>query len=267
MTPAQAGIEAFPGARRVPGLRRDELAYLAGLSPDYYSRVEQGRQANVSADVLSALARALRLDDVETGHLRDLAAPVTGRGARAPAAVQRPDPGLLRVLDSLEHRPVLLLGCRGEVLACNGLVAAVLGPKVAPGTSFFRFFFLDPMARERVVNWKVFAQACVGALRHEHGRRPDDGKRRDLVEELRAADVDVRRWWDDHSVRDYASVSKRIRHPDAGDLSFDIEILMAPQDPDQRLVVYTAEPDSATARLLPILATWAQDATSRSTIV
>ena len=257
LTPAQAGLEAFPGARRVPGLRRDELAYLAGLSPDYYSRVEQGRQANVSAEVLDALSRALRLDEVEAAHLRDLAAPPSRPRARAAGAVQRPDPGLLRVMDSLPHRPALLLGRRGDVLACNQLLRAVLGPQVEPGSSFFRYFFLDPSSRERVVNWEVFAQASVGALRREVGRRPDDRRLLDLVEELRAADPDVSRWWDDHSVRDYASVSKRILHPDVGELAFDIEIVAAPQEPDQRLVIYTAEPDSPTAELLPILATWA----------
>lgn len=257
LTPAQAGLEAFPGARRVPGLRRDELAFLAGLSPDYYSRVEQGRQANISAEVLGALSRALRLDEVEAAHLRDLAAPVSRRSARVGSAAQRPDPGLLRVMDSLAHRPVLLLGYRGDILACNQLLRAVLGPQVEAGTSFPRFFFLDPGSRERVVNWEAFAEASVGALRRELGRRPDDRRLLDLVEELRAADPDVRRWWDDHSVRDYASVSKRILHPVVGELSFDIEVVTAPQEPDQRLVIYTVEPDSATAELLPILANWA----------
>ena len=256
LTPAQAGIEAFPGARRVPGLRRDELAYLAGLSPDYYSRVEQGRQANVSAEVLDSLARALRLDEVETAHLRDLAAPAAESHAGAASARQRPDPGLLRVMDSLEHRPVLLLGRRGDVLARNELLGAVLGPQLVPGSSFVRFLFLDPAARERIVNWEVFAQASVGALRREVGRRPQDRRLADLIGELRAVDPDMRRWWEDHGVRDYASVAKRIRHPDAGELSFDIEIVTAPQEPDQRLVVYTTEPDSQTARLLPLLANW-----------
>lgn len=116
LTPAQAGITAFPGARRVPGLRKEELAVLAGLSPDYYSRLEQGRQANISGEVLDALARALRLDDVEHAHLRDLAAPTSSRRPTGGAAAQRPDPGLLRLMDALNHVPVLLLGHRGDVL-------------------------------------------------------------------------------------------------------------------------------------------------------
>lgn len=256
LTPVQAGIEAFPGPRRVPGLRREELAVLAGLSPDYYGRVEQGRQAHVSSGVLDALARALRLDDVEHAHLRDLAAPVSRRRGGSAELVQRPDPGLLRLMTALDHLPVLLLDHRGDVLARNGLLQAVLGRPLDPGTSFVRYLFLDPAARERIVNWAVFAQASVGALRLEAGRRPDDRRLLALINELRTADNDVERWWNDQTVRDYSSVTKRIRHPAAGELAFDIEIVSAPHETDQRLVVYTSQPDSPTARLLPIVASW-----------
>ncbi|MEU1532891.1 helix-turn-helix domain-containing protein [Streptomyces fagopyri] len=256
LTPSQAGIEAFPGARRVPGLRREELAVLAGLSPDYYSRLEQGRQANISAEVLDALARALRLDEVEHAHLRDLAAPTTRHRAATPHVVQHPDPGLLRVMRTLDHVPVLLLGHRGVVLARNALLTAVLGRPLEQGTSFVRFMFQDPLARERIVNWADFASATVATMRREIGRRPYDNRLAALVDELRTTDGDVARWWDDHTVRDYASVTKRVRHPDAGPMSFDIEIVCAPHEPDQRLVVYTTEPGSPTSRVLPLLAGW-----------
>lgn len=249
-------MRPFPGPRRVPGLRREELAVLAGLSPDYYSRLEQGRQANVSLEVLDALARALRLDEVERAHLRDLAAPLPQRHARSVDIAQRADPGLLRVMDALAHVPVLLLGNRGEVLAANGLLRAVLGPFVEPGTSFLRYLFFQPSARKRILNWTDFAQASVAALRREAGRRPDDALLHVLIDELRTADDDVARWWNDHAVRDYASVAKHIRHPAAGDLHFDIEILSAPQEPEQRLVIYTVERNSATSHMLPILASW-----------
>ncbi|MFJ4845197.1 MULTISPECIES: helix-turn-helix domain-containing protein [unclassified Streptomyces] len=256
LTPSQAGIEAFPGARRVPGLRREELAVLAGLSPDYYSRLEQGRQANISPEVLDALARALRLDEVEHAHLRDLAAPTAWRRAAASRVAQRPDPGLLRLMQTLDHVPVLLLGLRGEVLARNALLVEVLGRPLEPGTSFVRFMFQDPAARERIVNWADFASATVATMRREIARRPGDGRLTALVDELRATDEDVARWWDDHAVRDYASVTKRVQHPAAGPMTFRIEIVCAPHEPDQRLVVYTAEPDSPTARVLPMLAGW-----------
>lgn len=256
LTPAQAGMRAFPGVRRVTGLRREELAVLAGLSPDYYSRLEQGRQANISDEVLDALARALRLDEVEHAHLRDLAAPTSRRRRVRSGAAQRPDPGLLRIMNALDHVPVLLLGNRGDVLARNALLPAVLGHALEPGTSFTRFLMQDPLARERIVNWSDFASATVAALRREAGRHPDDLRLAVLIDGLRAADDEVAGWWDDHAVRDYASVRKHIAHPTAGPLTFDIEIIGAPHEPDQTLVVYTCEPSSRTARVLPILASW-----------
>lgn len=248
-------MRPFPGPRRVPGLRREELAVLAGLSPDYYSRLEQGRQANISTAVLDALARALRLDDVERAHLGDLAAPAR----RSPTTVdvpQRADPGLLRLMTALDHLPVLLLGHRGDVLAANHLLRAVLGRELPPGSSFVEFLFLDPLARQRIVNWQDFAQASVAALRRELGRRPYDRTLTALIDHLRSTDSDVAAWWDDHGVLDYASVAKRILHPEAGELRFDIEIVSPPQDLEQRLVVYTAEPDSRTIEMLPLLASW-----------
>lgn len=204
--------------------------------------------------MLDALARALRLDEVEHEHLRDLAAPTARHRAATPHARQRPDPGLLRLMQTLDHVPVLLLGHRGEVLARNALLPEVLGRSLEPGSSFVRFMFQDPVARERIVNWTEFASATVATMRREIARRPYDNLLTALMEELRASDDDVARWWDDHAVRDYASVTKRVEHPDAGLMSFNIEIVCTPHDPDQRLIVYTAEPDSATAHVLPILA-------------
>lgn len=256
LTPSQAGIEPFPGPRRVPGLRKEELAFLAGLSAEHYSRLEQGRQHTVTDDVVEALSRALRLDDVERAHLRDLAAPAGRRRPAAWEAPQRPDPGLLRLMTSLDGVPTLLLGRRSEVLACNSLLPAVLGAGLEPGAVLLRWLFLDPRARERIVNWSDYASAAVGAMRYEVGRHPRDRRLRQLVEEVRGADADVARWWDDHGVTDRTSVAKRIDHPVVGPLEFGIEAVMPPHDPDQRLVVYTVEPDSATAHALPVLASW-----------
>ncbi|MCP3424401.1 helix-turn-helix transcriptional regulator [Nocardioides pinisoli] len=255
LTPAQAGITPFPGPRRVPGLRKEELAVLAGLSPDHYSRLEQGRQHTVTDDVVEALGRALRLDDVERAHLRDLAAPPRRAGATW-EVTQRADPGLLRVMSTLDHVPVLLLGRRSEVLGCNALLRAVLGAEVDTGSVLVRWLFLDPRARRRLENWPDYAAAAVGALRYEVGRHPADRKLRALVDELRAGDPDVSRWWDDHGVTDRTSVDKRIAHPVVGRLSFGIEALVSPHDPEQRLIVYTAPPDSPTAAALPVLASW-----------
>lgn len=256
LTPAQAGVAPFPGARRVPGLRKEELAVLAGLSPDHYSRLEQGRQATVSDDVVDALSRALRLDEVEHRHLRDLAAPVRRRRAAAWKAPQRPDPGLLRMLTTLDHVPALLLGRCSRVLASNALLRTVLGAEITDGSLLVRWLFLDPRARTRIVNWSDYAAPAVGALRYEAGRHPGDRRLTDLVAELRARDEDFDTWWRDHGVTDQTSVAKRIAHPVVGEVSFGIEMVVTPHDPEQRLVVYTVEPGSAAARALPLLASW-----------
>jgi transcriptional regulator with XRE-family HTH domain len=159
----------------VPGLRRDELAVLAGVSAEYYSRLEQGRQRNVSREVLDSLARALRLNPVEREHLFDLARPTRPRPAGQAEPPQRPEPGLIRVMAARDHLPVLLLGNRGEVLARNGLLQAVLGRPIEPGTSFTRFLIQDPLARQRIINWADFASTAIAAMRREAARRPSTG--------------------------------------------------------------------------------------------
>ncbi|MEG9248250.1 helix-turn-helix transcriptional regulator [Arthrobacter sp. Soc17.1.1.1] len=254
LTPAAAGMRAFPGPRRVPGLRKEELAVLAGVSPDYYSRLEQGRQANVSVGVLEALAHALRLNDVERKHLIALANPSTRSRLASPAA-QQADQGLLRLMTALDDVPALILGRRGEVLATNALLTAVL-ESLRPSTSLVRFMFFDSIARERIVNWEHFAATSIAALRGELGRHPDDERLVSLIDELRTRDADAARWWDDHGVQDYASADKRILHPVVGELSFAIETVTSPRSDSQVLVVYTTQPGSETARKLPFLASW-----------
>lgn len=264
LTPAQAGIAPFPGPRRVPGLRKEELAVLAGLSPDHYSRLEQGRQLTVSDDVVEALGRALRLDEVERVHLRDLAAPVRRRHD-AWEVEQRAEAGLLRMMTTLDHVPALVLGRHSRILAANDLLRSVLGSEVEAGSLLVRWLFLDPRARRRIVNWSDYAAAAVGALRYEVGRHPGDRRLAALVEELRSADDDVARWWQEHGVTDQTSVPKLIDHPVAGRLSFGIEMLTTPHDAEQRLVVYTVEPASATARALPLLHSWGVEARGADT--
>ena len=254
LTPADVGMRAFPGPRRVPGLRKEELAVLAGVSSDYYSRLEQGRQANVSRSVLDALAEALRLNEVERQHLHALASPSHQRRSQV-VVEQHADRGLLRMMTAIDHVPALVLGRRGEVLATNALLTAVLGD-VRPASSLMRYFFFDPLARERIVNWEHFAAASVAALRGELGRHPDDDRLIALIDELRSRDAEAAQWWEDHSVQDYASAAKQILHPVVGTLSFDIETVTSTRSTDQVLIVYTAQPDSETARKLPFLASW-----------
>lgn len=264
LTPAQAGIDPFPGPRRVPGLRKDELAVLAGISPDHYSRLEQGRQTTLSDEMCEALARALRLDDIERQHLRALAQPSSRRRGDWELP-QRPEPGLLRMMAALDHLPTLLLGRRSEVLARNALLDAVLGVELETGTPFARWLLLGSAARDRIVNWEDFAGATVGGLRYERGQHPDDRHLAALVEHLRARSADVTRWWDDQNVTDRTSVAKVLAHPSAGRLEFHIEAITIPHRLDQRLVVYTVEPGSRTAQVLPLLGSWGLDREGRST--
>ncbi|WP_460841502.1 helix-turn-helix transcriptional regulator [Nocardioides marmoraquaticus] len=261
LTPSQAGITPLPGARRVPGLRKEEVAALVGLSTDHYSRLEQGRQHSVGDDVVEALSRALRLDDVEAAHLRNLAAPAARRRVARDLAA-RADPGMLRLMAQLDHVPTLLLGRRSEVLASNALLREVIGWPAETGASFVRWLFLDPAAHERIANWADFAASAVGALRYEVGRHPDDRVLTALLAELRAGDPQVAAWWDDHRVTFRTSLIKRVNHPVAGPLVFGIESVVGPHDPDQRLVVYTVEPDSATARVLTLLTSWSTATTT-----
>lgn len=262
LTPAQAGLTPFPGPRRVAGLRKEELAFLAGLSTDHYSRIEQGRQPTLTEDVVGSLARALQLDDIERAHLADLSRPTRRRGpATSWSTPQRADPGMLRLMTVLDHVPVLLLGRRSRVLARNSLLCAVLGASMEPGSSFARWLFLDGDARQRIANWADFAAAAVGALRYELGRHPEDRHLATLVADLRSEDPDIDQWWTDQRVTDRTSVTKRIAHPTAGPLSFGIESVIGPHDPEQRLIIYTVEPDSATALALPLLASWGGDVT------
>jgi transcriptional regulator with XRE-family HTH domain len=249
ITPAEAGMAAFPGPRRVPGLRREELAHLAGLSGDYLRRIEQGRQPHVSADVIEALATALRLNDAERLHLRELAGPALSRAA-AVDWPQRLDPSLVRMLATLEHAPALVLGRRGDVLGRTELAVAVLGEPFVAGSSFTRWLLQSPNARERIINWSAFASASVAALRGEVGRHPHDTTLRNLIDDVCHQDPQIAGWWADHAVRDYQSVSKRIQHPLLGTLDFDIEILQATHDPDQRLIVYTTHTGSPTHEAL-----------------
>ena len=223
------------------------------MSPAYYSRLEQGRQAVVSPEVLDALAGALRLDAVERAHLHDLAAGGRGRPA-GPVRDVAPDAGLLRMMAGLDHLPVLVLGPRGEVLARNALAVAVLGAPLEPGTSLARYLFEEPAARDRLVEWTEYAQACVASLRRETARRPQDRRLARLVASLRAADADFARWWDDHAVQDYVSSRKTFDHPVVGRLVFDVEFLRPATDPEQQLATYTAPPGSRTLRALAALA-------------
>ncbi|WP_067712351.1 helix-turn-helix transcriptional regulator [Nocardia yamanashiensis] len=253
--PGEAGLREY-GRRRVPGLRREEVAQLAGVSVDYYIRLEQGRGPHVSDSVLDAVARALRLTDPERAHLYALARP----GAVAPARTagvyaDALRPGARLVLDALSA-PAFVLGRRMDVLAWNELGDLVSGFSSVPAEerNQARYLFLNPRASEFYPEWETVAEETAAFLRRDAGLHPGDPKLAEMIDELSRRSEDFRRIWQGHPVKEKTYGVKRINHPSAGALELGYETLALPGDPDQLLVVYTAPPGSASALALAELA-------------
>ncbi|MEU9350715.1 helix-turn-helix transcriptional regulator [Streptomyces griseoloalbus] len=265
ITPEQAGLAPHGGPRRVPGLRREEVAQLAGVSVDYYVRLERGRTQGVSETVLEAVARALQLDDTERAHLFDLTQPTTARTRRKrPLAPQRVHPVLYRTLDSLSV-PAVVQGRRTDVLAANRLAHALytdFEARPRRERNFARFVFLDEAARTLYADWDQVASDCLAALRLYAGRHPDDPQLTELIGELSLHSDTFRRLWADHNVIAHTSGIKRLHHPLVGDLILDFVALAVEGDPDQTLVIYTPEPASPSAEALSILASWTGTSTT-----
>jgi transcriptional regulator with XRE-family HTH domain len=261
ITPEEAGLAPVPGIRRVPGLRREEVARLAGVSVDYYVRLERGRGVNASEAVLDAIARALRLNDDERGHLFAVARPARTRPRPLPP--QRVRPGLYRVLETMTDVPALIVGRRTDVLATNRLARALYTDFDAlphRERNLSRFIFLDEGARELYADWEGVARSSVATLHLYAGQHPHDPRLAELIGELSLRDPDFRRWWADHDVQRRTFGSKHFHHPVVGDLTLDYEALAATGDPDQILGVYTAEPGSASEEALRLLASWTSEA-------
>ncbi|MFF3442403.1 helix-turn-helix domain-containing protein [Streptosporangium sp. NPDC002721] len=251
ITPGLAGLAGDDRTRRVPGLRRGEVARLAGVSTEYYTRLEQGRAGTPSPKVMETLAHALQLDLAEREYLGGLLARPAPAGRTL--APQRVRPGLHLMLQTLEHVPAFILGRRTDVLASNRLARAVLTDfeaLPAPRRNLSRFYLLDPEARERVVDWPQVASETIAILRFETGRHPHDRRLADLVCELTLRLPQFATWWDDHCVLRRTHGVKRYHHPVVGDLRFLYESFQPPDDPDQTLCVYNPEPGSATAEAL-----------------
>ena len=253
LTPAAAGL---PGTerRRVPGLRREELAHLAGVSVDYYVRLEQGRGSHPSAGVLDALARALGLDETETAYLHSLAAAPVARRRPRPERVR---PELQRILDALMPTPAFVLGRRMDVLAWNAMASRLIGDFAAmppEQRNMVRHVVLDPAAPVLYVEWEQVAQETIAHLRLAAARHPDDRALAALVGELSVRSDRFRRWWADHRVREKGHGRKLLAHPIVGRLELTYETLAVGDDPDLRLVVYSAEPGSPSATALELLA-------------
>jgi transcriptional regulator with XRE-family HTH domain len=260
ITPEQAGLPVYGANRRVPGLRREEVALLAGVSVDYYTRLERGNLGGVSEAVLDALARALQLDEAERGHLFDLAraASPTARPRRG-AVKQGVRPGVQRILDALDA-PADVRNGRGDILAANRLGYALYSElyidPVRPA-NVARFLFLSPRAQDFFPDWEGTANDLVATLRTEAGRNPHDRALQDLVGELSTRSQEFRTRWAAHNVRQHQTGRKRLHHPVVGDLELTYEVLALPADPGLSLVVYGAEPRSASQDGLRLLASWA----------
>ncbi|MGW8482563.1 MmyB family transcriptional regulator [Microbacterium sp. NPDC055903] len=267
LAPEQVGLPAG-GHRRVPGLRRTEAAMLAGVSVEYYAKLERGAIAGASASVLDALARALLLDEAERAHLFDLARaadgiPTSGRPRRRAAAPTAARPSLTWALEALTGAVAFVRDQHQDLIAANPLGRAFFSPLIGDGgrtPNLARFQFLDPAAREFYPDWELFAEMCVAIMRAEAGRDPHDAALQDLVGELSTQSEVFRRLWAAHDVRTHGAGTKRYRHPVVGEVTLAYEELAITAEPGQVLMVYTAEPGSPSAERLSLLASWAAGA-------
>jgi transcriptional regulator with XRE-family HTH domain len=264
LTPERAGVPFFGGKRRVKGLRREEVAMLAGMSTDYYTRLERGNLTGVSGSVLESLARALQLDEAERAHLHNLADTAnttqragTARTVRRPANRSGVRPGVQRILDSI-NSPAYVRNGRTDILSANRLGRALFAEAWAVGAPFniARYLFLDPGSQEFYRGWETVAADCVAALRTEAGRNPYDRGLTDLVGELSTRSEPFRRWWGTHNVKLHYTATKTMRHAIAGDLELTGEALHLPGDPGLTIITYTCEPASPTEQALAFLSSW-----------
>jgi transcriptional regulator with XRE-family HTH domain len=268
ITPEQAGLPSY-GPRRVPGLRREEVASLAGVSADYYRRLERGQVSGASELVLESLARALHLDEAERAHLFDLARatnPVAPKRSRPKKTRVRPV--VLRLLEQIQA-PATVSTVYGDYLAANPLGRALYVPlfdsREQPPNSA-RFTFLDPAAKNFYPEWDRLAPELVAALRIQAGRNPYDPALQDLIGELSTRSDEFGVMWAAHNVRFHRTGSKRLNHPVVGELELSYETLTLDADEGLRLALFTAEPGSASQQSLDLLGSWtAPEATATST--
>jgi transcriptional regulator with XRE-family HTH domain len=262
LSPQQAGVPMYGDRRRVPGLRREEVAQLAGLSTDYYTRLEKGSLSSASESVLEAVARALQLDDAERAHLHDLAR--AARGGGRPVR-RRPQPQQLRqslqhMLDAMVTVPAFINNGRLDLVGANALARAFYtevldSPTGSP--NFARYCFLDLRAREFYADWDRAADTTTNMLRTEAGRDPHNRALSDLIGELATRSDEFRVRWARHDVHVHVMGSKTFRHPVVGELNLAFNTVPLPGDPGLALTVYTPEPGTGTDERLALLASWA----------
>lgn len=256
LQPTDVGLPAT-AFRRVSGLRREEVAQLAGVSTDYYTRLEQGRDLSPSEAVLDAIARALDLDEPGRAHLQHLAHPTHPTNRRT-TAVQRVRPAVRSMLDAWTDQPAFVLGRRGDVLATNALARALLADFDAMpyrDRNLTKWILLNPAARELYLDWAKIASEMVAILRLDAGAHPGDPRTTELAGELTLNSPAFPKWWSQHKVLDRTWGHKRFYHPVVGPLEIDYEALHLPGDPDQTLFVYRVpDGDTRSAEALRLLA-------------
>jgi transcriptional regulator with XRE-family HTH domain len=261
ITPDQVGLPIYGDNRRVPGLRREEVALLAGVSVDYYTRLERGNAAGVSDSVLDALARALQLDEAERSHLIDLARatqPATGPRRRRPAK-QQVRPGVQRILDAMTQAPAFVRNGRLDILAANQLGYALYSTYLTPAQpgNTARFLFLDPRSEQFYDDWDHVANEVVAILRSEAGRDPYDRELTNLIGELSTQSETFRTKWAAHNVRFHDTGTKRLHHPVVGELELTYEAMELSADTGLTMFAYTAEPGTRSEQALQLLGSWA----------
>ncbi|MFF3176497.1 helix-turn-helix transcriptional regulator [Streptomyces sp. NPDC057900] len=266
LKPEDVGLPNVGRTRRVPGLRREELAQLAGVSVAYYTRLEQGNSGNVSGEVLDAIARALRLSDTEHAHLTHLANP-KAKKKRAAARPQRLRAELQYLIDAMDGVPAYVLGRRMEILASNRMARALLGDETTlppEERNMARIVFLDPNSRDLYVDWECKAVELVSALRLCAGCWPDDPLLSALVGELSVKSEEFRTLWAAHTVQEKGYGTKRLHHPLVGDLTLSYETLKLPADQDMSLITFHAAPGSASEESMRLLGSWGLDTDTRT---
>lgn len=258
LTPAQVGLADDGTLRRVPGLRRDEVARLATMSTDYYTRIEQGR-VRASATVLASLVRALRLDEAQQAYLYELAGKTPAPRRRSGHRVR---PSVQWMLDALGHLPAMVLGRYNDILAWNSAAAALyqdFGELTPSERNYTRLLFLDPGMRGLFTDWEDAGRLSAALLRMETASNADDPRLAALVGELSVRSPEFREWWNGRIVSDATYGPKRFRHPLVGPLTLDCDTWTSPNDPDVMFMVLTAEPGTPEDHALRILSSWQTD--------
>lgn len=264
LSPSDVGLPESGTYRRVAGLRREEVAQLAAISTDYYTRLEQGR-ISASAPVLAALARVLRLTDDQRTYMYELAGKTAATKPRR-RAPQKVKPHMQRILDHINDTPAIVMTPIHDILAWNPLAAALMidfGEVPGRERNFLRLIFTDPRMRALYPDWEGLARAVISYIRMEAARTPDDPRLAELIGDLSIRDPQFRQWWAGHDVAFKRRGARTYNHSVVGEITLDWDTLTSDAEPDQQLIVYTAEPGSPSEQALRILASWIAKESSR----